>query len=236
MIIAAISDVHTPQYFDEFVRAVDWMKIRPDLFLMAGDMVNRGELPEYEKVYNVLFGKIKCPIVACFGNNEFQQLRDQLKTRYPDIKFLDDETTVLNIGGKSVGIIGTTGSLETPTPWQKSNVPNIQQIFESRITFVERYLQRLQVDFKIVLSHYAPTFKTLEGENPRFYTSQGTQILEPILVNNKANLVLHGHSHRGIKMAWIDSVPIYNVAFPVNKEVVIIDTEKDLRPGISRFI
>jgi Icc-related predicted phosphoesterase len=236
MIIAAISDVHSPQYFDEFVRAVDWMNVRPDLFLIAGDMVHRGDLPEYEKVYNVLFGKIKCPIVACFGNNEFQQLRDQLKLKYNDIKFLDDETTVLSILGRSVGIIGTTGSLETSTPWQKANIPNIQQIFETRITFIEKYLQRLNVDFKILITHYAPTFKTLEGANPRFYSTQGTQALEPIIVNNKANLVIHGHSHRGIKMAWIDSVPVYNVAFPVNKEIVIIDTEKDLKPGISKFV
>jgi len=236
MIIAAISDVHSPQYFVEFVKAVDRMKARPDLFLIAGDMVSRGELSEYEKVYNVLFGKIKCPIVACFGNNEFQQLRGQLKTRYPDIKFLDDETTVLDIGGKPVGIIGTTGSLETPTPWQKANIPNIEQIYESRITFVERQLQRLRVDFKIVLSHYSPTFKSLEGENPRFYTSQGTQLLEPVLINNKASLALHGHSHRGMKMVWIDSVPVYNVSLPVNKEVVMIDTDKDLKPGIAKFV
>ncbi|MFH0711088.1 MAG: metallophosphoesterase [Candidatus Aenigmatarchaeota archaeon] len=236
MIIAAVSDVHSPQYFSEYVRAIDWMKVKPDLFLIVGDMVHRGDLPEYQKVYNVLFGKITCPIVACFGNNEFQQLRDQLKLRYADIKFLDDETVVLDIGGRSVGIIGTTGCLETATPWQKANIPNIQQIFESRIMFVEKYLQRLQVDFKIVLTHYAPTFKTLEGGNPRFFSTQGNQILEQVVVNNKANLVLHGHSHRGIKMAWADSVPIYNVAFPVNKEIVIIDTDKDLKPGISRFV
>jgi hypothetical protein len=36
-------------------------------------------------------------------------------------------------------------------------------------------------------------------------------------------------------MAWVDSVPVFNVAFPVNKEIVIINTA-DLRPGLTRYI
>jgi hypothetical protein len=36
-------------------------------------------------------------------------------------------------------------------------------------------------------------------------------------------------------MAWLDTVPIFNVAFPVNREIVIIDTE-ELKPGITKFV
>jgi hypothetical protein len=37
-------------------------------------------------------------------------------------------------------------------------------------------------------------------------------------------------------MAWVDSVPVFNVSLPVNKEIVVIDTEKDLKPGIAKFV
>jgi Icc-related predicted phosphoesterase len=236
MIIAATSDVHSPRFFEEFVKAIDRMNVKPDIFLLAGDMISRGEVAEYEKIYNALFGKIKCPIVACFGNQEYQQMKDSIKQKYREIKFLDDEATVLQIGSTYVGIIGTTGSLDTPTPWQKANVPNIEKIYKERIGIVDRLLQRLRTHITILLMHYAPTYKTLEGENPRFYSSMGTQQFEPIIWSRKPTLVVHGHSHRGRKMAWVDTVPVFNVCFMLNKEIVIIDTEKDLKPGIAKFV
>jgi len=236
MLIACVSDVHSPQYFDEFVRAMDNLRIKPDLFLMAGDMIDRGRTEEFEKIHNVLFGKIYCPIVACFGNNEYAQLREEMKEKYPDIKFLDDESLVLEIQGIRVGIVGSTGSLDRPTTWQKRNVPDIEKIYEERVKLVDKLLAELEGDFKILLIHYSPTYKTLEGEDPRFYPNLGSQKYEKVLVERKPDLVIHGHSHNGIKKAWIDTVPIFNVAFPANKEIVVIDTEKDLKPGITKFV
>ena len=236
MIIAATGDVHSPHYYEDFLRAIDRLKTKPDLFLMVGDMIDRGELGEYEKIYNALFGKITCPIVSCFGNNEFiPDLTQEIKKRYTDIKFLWDDSTILKIGFSSIGIIGTMGSLDMPTRWQKQNIQNIEAIYRERVSFVERHIRRLMVDFRIILMHYAPTYKTLEGENPNFFGSMGSRSYEEMLIRMKPDLVLHGHSHRGKKMAWIDSVPVFNVAFPFNKEIVIIDTN-ELKPGLTRYI
>jgi Icc-related predicted phosphoesterase len=173
--------------------------------------------------------------VACFGNNEFDQIRMTAKMKYPDIKFLDDEASMMRIGDRTVGIIGTTGSLDNPTPWQRENIPNIENIFRERVNFVDRQLQRIQAEYKIVLMHYAPTYKSLEGENPRFYGSMGSRAYELVLENRKPTLVIHGHSFRGIKMAWLDTVPVFNVAFAVNKAITIIDTE-NLKPGLTQFV
>jgi len=237
MIIAAVSDVHSPRWYEEFVRAVDRMRIKPDLFVIAGDMIERGNIAEYERVYNALFGKFNCHIVACFGNNEFDQLRQQLKAKFPDIKFLDDEGTILRVGNITVGVVGTTGSLDMPTPWQKENMPNIEKIFQERVNIVDRMMRRMYgVDFRILVSHYAPTYKTLEGENPRFYGSMGSRMYETLLTTIKPTVVFHGHSVRGKKMDWVDTVPIYNVAFAVNREIVVVDTDKDLKAGITRFV
>jgi len=235
MIIAATGDVHSPRYFDEYVRAVDELQVKPQLFLITGDMVHRGVLAEYEKIYNVLFGRISCPIVACFGNNEFEEIRAQLKRKYPTIRFLDDQSVILRANYTTVGIVGTTGSLETPTPWQRRNIPNIERLYVERVDLVRRHLERMIVEFKIVLMHYAPTYKTLEGENPRFYSSMGWNVYENVLTQQKPDLVVHSHSHRGKKMAWVNTVPVFNVSLPLNREIVVIDTAK-LKPGLSKFV
>jgi len=239
MIIAATGDVHSPQYYEEFVRAMDKMQMieKPQLFLITGDMINRGSIEEYERVYNTMFGKISCPIVSCFGNNEFSELREQIRKNYPDIKFLDDDATMLELADKTtVGIVGTIGSLDTPTPWQRTNIPNIEKIYEQRVDTVSRLLQRMRADIKIILMHYSPTYKTLEGNNPRFFGTLGSQMYENVITKLKPTLVIHGHAHRGIKQAWIDNVPVFNVSLPVNRQIVFIDTEKDLKSGIAKFV
>ncbi|MBU5537231.1 MAG: metallophosphoesterase [Candidatus Aenigmatarchaeota archaeon] len=237
MIIAATSDVHSPRYYEDFIRAIDSMQVKPDLFLLAGDMIERGHPPEeYERVYNALFGKITCPIVACFGNNEFiPDTRTQIKAKIKDIKFLDGEAIEIKIGYTTIGIVGTIGSLDTPTNWQKANIPNIEKIYQERMATVDRFLHRMMTHLKIVLMHYAPTYKTLVGENPRFYGGLGSQMYENVFLQRKPTLVIHGHSHKGSKFAWIDTIPIFNVSFPVNKEIVVINTEK-IRPGLAKFV
>jgi len=244
MIIAATGDVHSPRHFDLFLRAIDDLEalgMQPHLFLITGDMVHRGEIEEYDKIYNALFGKITCPIVACFGNNEYREHREALKQRVRGIRFLDDQSISIGVqlpGAMrefAVGIVGTTGSLETPTPWQRANIPNIERVYQERVSMVERHLTHMRTNFRIVLMHYAPTYKTLEGENPRFYTSMGWNVYENVLIRQKPDLVLHGHSHRSLKQAWVDSVPVFNACLPLNDKILVIDTEK-LKPGLTKFV
>lgn len=235
MLIAAISDIHLPKNSQEFMKALDRLAYKPDLFLMAGDMVDNGQIEEYDRLYNMLFGKIFCPIVACFGNNEFQDSRDKVKHKYREIKFLDDESCVVETAGTTVGVFGSTGSLETPTAWQKANVPNIEQLYHRRVLLAEKKLAEMNTGFKILLTHYAPTFKTLEGSNPSFFSGLGSRAFENVIIKERPNLAVHGHAHRGVSHAWIDSIPVVNVAFPVNKGIVLIDTEKN-KSGLSKFL
>jgi Icc-related predicted phosphoesterase len=235
MLIAATGDVHSPRFYEEFVSAIDRLHVKPDIMILSGDMIERANVKEFEKINNALFGKVACPIVACFGNNEWEESRDELKEKYKEIKFLDDESIVLQVGTKTVGIFGTTGALDTPTKWQKAHIPNIENIYKQRYEMADRYLQRMFADFKILLVHYAPTYRTLEGENPNFFSSMGSKYWENLLISRKPNLVIHGHSHRGTKQAWIDTVPVFNVALPLNREIVVIDTDK-LKPGLQKFV
>jgi Icc-related predicted phosphoesterase len=237
MIIAATGDIHSPRYFDLFVKAMEELHVEPDLFLLAGDVIHRGKVDEYEKVYNVFFGKVSCPIVACFGNDEFgPETRMLIENQVPDIKFLDDEALTIEVNGLSVGIVGSLGSLDRPTFWQRNNIPNIYEVYSKRVETVEKLLSELNADFNILLIHYVPTYSILEGENPRVYPELGSKDYERVIKEKKPSLVITGHSHKGRKEAWIDTVPVFNVALPLCKEIVVIDTEKNLKPGLERFL
>lgn len=234
MLISAIADIHSPLYFDLFLRSINNFNENPDLFILAGDIIHQGKVVEFQKVYNAFFGKIDCPIVAIYGNNEYQQLRVQIENQFPDITFLEDESIVLDINGKKIGIVGTQGSLDKPTFWQQRNMPGIADIYKERVQKISELLKNLKCDFKILVIHYAPSYKILKGEPDRSYSQMGTNAYEKVIKETKPDLVICGHAHRGIKNVWVNTTPIFNVAFPLNKEIVNIDTE-ELKPGLEKF-
>ncbi len=235
MLIAATADMHVPTYFDAFVDSLNKLEVKPDLFLLAGDLIERGMVDWYEKLHQVLTEKIKCPMVACFGNNELiPDNRIKISSMFKDVNFLDDEACMLKIGSETVSIIGTIGSLDNPTKWQLANILNIRKVYESRVELVDRLLTRLSSDLRIVLMHYSPTYKTLEGELPVAYGGLGSYRYENVLASRKPTLVIHGHAHKGTKIALVGGVPVFNVAFPLNEGIVLIDTDK-LRFGLQKF-
>jgi len=238
MKILACSDVHSPIFYQEFLKSLESFNEKVDLIILAGDMVERDvvekEIEEYKKIYNSFFGKFFVPIVAVFGNTEFEEYREKIKNEISGIKFLDDQYIELKIGEENVLIFGSTGSLDEPTKWQKSHIPNITQVYKARVEKARSVLKNYEV-FRILVTHYVPTYKTLEGENPLFYQNLGSLEMETVILETKPNLVIHGHSHLGKKFAWIDTVPIFNVAFPANRGLVLIDTEK-IKPGLQKFL
>ena len=70
--ILAVADVHSPRYLDEFAKALAQHE-QPDAFLLAGDMINRGNAEEYTNVLNTIEKVLgtNFPIIACFGNEEY---------------------------------------------------------------------------------------------------------------------------------------------------------------------
>jgi len=47
---------------------------------------------------------------------------------------------------------------------------------------------------------------------------------------------VHGHAHNGIPLAFIDSIPVFNVSLPVNKKIVQIDLDNLPKPGLMKFV
>jgi len=237
MIIAATSDIHSPRYFDMFVKAMEELRVKPDLFLLAGDTVHKGNADEYLKVYNVFFGKIDCPIIACFGNDELGPgSRVLIENKVPDIKFVQDESLIVDINERKVGVIGSLGCLDRPTYWQRTNLPGIYETYKERVGTIEKILSELKADIKILLIHYTPTYKILSGEDPKVYAELGCNKLERVIIEQKPDLVITGHTHKGIKQVWLETIPVFNVGLLLNQNIVVIDTEKDLKPGLEKFL
>ncbi|MHA1577401.1 MAG: metallophosphoesterase family protein [Candidatus Thorarchaeota archaeon] len=219
MKILAVADVHYPRFQEKFRKAIQ-NHDSPDLFLMAGDMVNRGEAEAYPELVDVIqdqFGT-NFPIVACFGNEEYAEVRPKILALVKNrITILDEKFIVLEIDGIKIGIVGTQGSLDKPTSWQRSNLPGIKEEFARRAVRANSLLQKLSdiSDRRILLMHHAPCTETCEGEDIRSFGWLGSRKFYAVLTSEQPDLVIHGHVHNSITHeAKVGATLVRNVALP----------------------
>jgi Icc-related predicted phosphoesterase len=196
--------------------------------LIAGDLVNRGSYRGIATMTQKLLEEnITCPVVACFGNDDYDSIKDALRDTARDaIIFLDDEKTTLTIRGKDVAIVGSRGVLDQPTYWQARNVAGIRETYTQRVKTLDELLTsaKTQTSQTILLTHYTSTFKTLKGETQRAYAQMGSRRVEELLVKHEPMLAVHGHAHRGVRKVRVNQVPVFNVALPLNRRIVQIKT------------
>ena len=208
-----------------------------DLLLLAGDITDSSDVDAYGTVLTAIRKRSDVPIVAVFGNDEYEQDRRTLRETY-NITFLDDERADLTIDGHIVRIVGTTGVLDRPTWWQRNNVPGIQETYHKRIEKVAALLEREGCDLLILLSHYATTFKTLRGEKERAFPEMGSRAMEAVLLEKRPDLSIHAHAHSGYRSAVVSrkqrtlddpsgsvAVPVWNVSLPLNKGITRFEIE-----------
>lgn len=234
--LAATSDIHWPHHQELFVKSLGRLREPLDLFLFAGDLVNRGNYSAMRTLLAKLkSAKLTCPFYACFGNDEFDTVKDTLRNIAKGvITFLDDELVIAEIGeAGSIGIVGSRGVLDQPTFWQARNVPGIQEHYTTRVGRLKKLLEeaRSRADYSILLTHYACTFASVEGEPQRAFPQMGSQRVESLLRQYVPTLAIHGHAHRGRKQAVVGGVPVYNVALPLQGEIVIIELPPEGAPG-----
>jgi len=237
MIVSAISDLDVLEMDLEPFWGIIKKARKPDLLLFAGDMYEFRNPETYGLILDFLkLRKWDCPIFAVFGNREFDEDIDDIKKICKNkIKFLETEKAILNIKDKKIGIVGSRGSLDAPTWWQSTHVPDIRKAYNERIKRIEKLLKDLKTDIKILLTHYSPTYKTLKGESEKIYDNLGTKKLEKVLIKNKITFAVHGHAHYGIPLAFVKGIPVFNVCFLVNKKIVEIDTDKLPKTGLHKF-
>ena len=241
MIIGALGDAHGHKYLDS-VKGLDEDLHNVDLILLAGDIAESNRESEFEYVVGKIRESSRAPIVGVFGNDEWEQSRDDYRKKFP-ITFLDDQTTMVSVDGTKIKIVGTTGSLDRPTWWQRTHVPDIWKKYKERVSKINSLLDREDSDMLILLMHYAPTYLTLEGEKERAFPEMGSKLFEPVLLKAQPDLVIHAHAHGGKRKAILKEVqkslddfkarvlevPIYNVSLPLVGRVTkfLVDRGKD---------
>jgi len=214
MRIAAVGDIHCPRFFSIFERSLREIA-KPDVFLLAGDIVNRGKVNEYPVVVdaiNSVHGRV--PIIACFGNedNELYDERQIIELVGDRVTFLDNATVSLSIRSSTLGVVGVSIVSE-----KVKDIEAMQDIFEDRARRISECLRELTAvnDHTVVLSHYSPLVETENAFSWWF---------EKAVKNIKPTLIVHGHIHNSSKnRVVVESTPIYNVSLPAVGSITELD-------------
>jgi len=209
--IAAVADVHSPKFLDEFQFALSKCT-QPDLFLLAGDMINRGKVDEYTNVLDAIDSQFcsNFPILACFGNEDPLDIKEELdQITEGRLTFLDEKSITITSSGSRIAIIGISSVSADLLKVQSNTVSEIQTIFEERALLLSQLLQEASSssDYVILMMHFSPL---LEANPTEFswWVSRAVKTAPP-------NLIIHGHIHNSTRNKLeIGATTIRNVALP----------------------
>lgn len=234
--IAATADVHSPRYLDLYSKALKELKIRPDLFIWAGDMVDKNDIGSLRPVMDLTFNVLRdTEIISIFGNEEYRGYEDRYRKLYPEIKWINDEYIILQKRSLKVGIIGTRGALDKPTSWQAKNIPYIKEYYRNLPLKIRELALNLRnkVDQLILVSHYGVTYSNLYGEPRKIWPYLASRSMGKIIDPKLFDIVIHGHVHNGVnEKIMVNNVPVYNVSLPARKKIVLLR----ISPGILGFL
>ncbi len=224
----AVADVHCPRFLPEFKQSLTQFSA-PDVFFFAGDMINRGNASEYITVLDTIEDTLGTgfPIIACFGNEEYSEVRKEILSVVGDrILFLDEKSTIIDRSPTQIGVIGTQGSLDKATSWQRRNIPSIKGVFERRAKRAASLLKKIEktVDKRILLMHYSPCLETCQGEDERSFAWLGSRKFYRVVKDQQPDLVIHGHVHNSTKhKAMIGTSLVHNVSLPAVGSITELD-------------
>lgn len=220
--VAATADIHSPRNL-ELLRASTHRLKEADLLILAGDLVYKGRVEAIDELTSVIRAHYTGPAIACFGNEEFDEVKEALKERTRGLlTWLDDEALTVSIKGLTVGLVGTRGCLDEPTSWQLRNVPGIRELYSRRAELVDRLLAELDCDYKVLVSHYAIARDTLKGERPSIWRQLGSSKMEEVVRRREPTVAVHGHVHNGrVLSTWVGRTLVLNASLPASREVVL---------------
>jgi Icc-related predicted phosphoesterase len=222
--VAAVGDVHVgTDSAGRLAPRLAGLADHADVFLLAGDLTHRGR-PEEAKVLAEELRGVRVPAIAVLGNHDYHSDEQDGVTEVLEqagIRVLEGDAVVLEIGGRRVGIAGSKGfgggfagasASDFGEPEMKAFVGHTKALAGR----LERALGGLRTDRRIVLLHYSPVAETLAGEPREIHAFLGSYLLAEAVDRVGADLVLHGHAHRGSRDGTTPGgVPVRNVAAPV---------------------
>jgi Icc-related predicted phosphoesterase len=194
-----------------------------DVLLLAGDLTRAGEPDEATVLVDELAG-IELPVIAVLGNHDLHSDRQgEVVEILQDggIRVLEGEAAVVPIGEATLGVAGVTGfgggfagrcGSEFGEPEMKAFVRRTVDAAHR----LEAALDSLDTDVTVALLHYSPVTDTLGREPLEIYPFLGSYLLAEAVDRAGADLILHGHAHRGSERGMTaGGIRVRNVAQPV---------------------
>jgi Icc-related predicted phosphoesterase len=190
-----------------------------DVLALCGDLTTHGRPEQMRAFVNELAG-VQVPIVAVLGNHDHEssaadECADILCNA--GVEVLDGTNVVI----EGVGFAGTKGfaggfGRGSLGPFGEELIKEFVNAAVEEALKLERALQQLRTETRIVLLHYAPIPETILGEPEFIYPFLGSsRLLQPIDTHG-ADAVFHGHAHHGaLEGETPGGVPVFNVAMPL---------------------
>lgn len=219
--VAALGDLHWGADTDEqwLHNLIAEATITADVLVILGDLTTHGEPRQMDQVGR-LFRGTGTPVLAVLGNHDCEGGRqEEVKEVLAGhgIKVLDGESCVID----GVGFAGTKGfgggfGAHSLTAFGEAESKAFVEAAIAEELKLERALASLQTEVKVVLLHYSPIAETMGDEPQPIWPFLGSsRLLRPIEAY-RANVVFHGHAHRGSSEAATPAgIPVFNVALPV---------------------
>ncbi|WP_322755956.1 metallophosphoesterase family protein [Frankia sp. Cas3] len=224
--IAAVGDLHIgagagPRLRTLFERAAD----EADMFLLAGDLTEGGELAQAAAVCEV-FGGLDLPVIAVLGNHDHHDGRQATITEMlsrAGVTVLDGSTVTVPSDGTTVGIAGAKGfaggfTSRSAESFGEDEMKSFARHGEQCAQTLRAALAELDTQWRIVLTHYAPVPDTLDGEPLELFPFLGSHHLGAAIDSSavRVALAVHGHAHYGRERGFTPGgTPVRNVAAPV---------------------
>jgi len=223
--IAASADIHSPKYLDLLRESLHRME-QPDLFMLAGDLVLKNNFNEISKVVSSIREVYEGRIVACLGNEEYDQDRSKY-LGHRAITWLDDSSLTMELKDEKLTVIGSRGSLDRPTYWQRTHVKGIWRLYAERVKAMDSLLAGAKNENVVVVTHYAPTEGTMVGERKSSWPEMGSKKFEDVIRMRQPSLWLHGHIHKGtVSSIYVGKTLVVNASLPARREVVVLELPK----------
>lgn len=222
--LALTADIHTPKHLPLFRESLRRLE-NTDFMLLAGDLVYRNSYEKLSELVETIREFFQKPILACFGNEEWEGYEDKYK-EIGGIVWLNDESLTVDIQGLNIHFIGSRGVLDRPTFWQRTHIRDIYKRYEVRFSKIGRMLREIKGEYVVVMTHYAPTYLTLEGENESIWPEMGCKRMESIIRETRPLVWIHGHAHKSTRLeTWLGFTYVLNVSLPARGKIVVLDVE-----------
>jgi Icc-related predicted phosphoesterase len=218
--IAAIGDIHFDGSQAGALRTLfSDVHRNADVLALCGDLTTHGR-PEQMRGFADELAGVEVPVVAVLGNHDYESDSAEECTRIlcdAGVQVLDGTNTVID----GVGFAGTKGfaggfGRGALGPFGENLIKDFVNAAVEESLKLERALQQLRTDTRIVLLHYAPIADTIIGEPEVIYPFLGSsRLLQPIDTLGAA-AVFHGHAHHGaLEATTPGGIPVFNVARPL---------------------